>query len=189
MSDLTLDLNLTEITKAIKDLEKLMPRLNEAAERLAAQTHTHIVAQVQQKLHSRRQMYLNNLKPPKKEADGLYVIILEQPALWIEYGMPQHSMVDDLLGKRAKTAKDGSRYRVIPMNSSAQTGLLQVQPQLHSQALSKLSYASERFPSRSLRLVKTASPKKASCTNSTSRISPSIGVGLDAGGDMEMWAK
>lgn len=98
-----------------------------AAQSLAAATHGHIVEQVQQKLHSTRQKYLDALSFKQVNKDT-WIIALDPGAFFIEEGMPQHEMIDTLLGQgrgnknklqgmpsgSAKTAADGSRYRVIP---------------------------------------------------------------------------
>lgn len=95
-------------TKAIAD--KLVAR---AAEDLAATTYNKIVELAQQRLHSTRDAYLQNLS--YEPAGNGWTVTLKENALWIEDGMPRHEMVDDLL-KNGTMAKDGSRYRVIPMN-------------------------------------------------------------------------
>ena len=38
---------------------------------------------------------------------------MHEEGVWIEDGLPEHSMVKDLLGDNPKTAQDGSKYRVI----------------------------------------------------------------------------
>ncbi len=107
-------------------VDKAMKR---AAETLAAQVHAHIVENVQQKLRSTRETYLDHLGFHQVN-DNTWVVDLMPGALFIEEGMESHSMVDDLLDDsprpgtkkkdkgtpkgKTKTAKDGSRYRVIP---------------------------------------------------------------------------
>jgi hypothetical protein len=66
-----------------------------------------------ERLHSRRQKYLDNLS--FKEEDGAFVVELAEDAIWIEEGMEPHNMLEDLLASpKAKRAKDGSMYLVIP---------------------------------------------------------------------------
>lgn len=92
-----------------------------AAQSLAAATHGHIVEQVQSKLHSTRQKYLDALSFKQLNKDT-WIISLGPEAMFLEEGMQRHEMIDDLLGQGrgphkgspAKTAKDGSKYRVIP---------------------------------------------------------------------------
>ena len=118
MSDLVLNLDLSGIREAISDLQELEAEAKVKAGDLAAQTHLHIKEEVQRGLHARRDMYDEALGSPEQVADGVFVITLDKRAVWIEEGMDAHSMVDDLLANSARTAKDGSRYRVIPFPTS-----------------------------------------------------------------------
>jgi len=86
----------------------------EAARDLSAMTYEHLRENVQSKLHTTTEKYLNSLSIYQ---DGdVWIINLDAKARWIEDGMEAHSMVEDLLkSKSAKTSKkDGSRYVVIP---------------------------------------------------------------------------
>ena len=80
---------------------------------MAAQTHAKVVEYVQQGLHSTREQYLDNLKWFSIDKNT-HVIVLQEPAMFIEEGLSPHSMVDDLLRKGAKISQDGSRYKAIP---------------------------------------------------------------------------
>jgi hypothetical protein len=106
---------LLSIGEIKEDLEKAT---NKALKDLAVATHAHIVEQVQSKLRSTREKYLNALSFTQVQ-DDVWVINLDAKAMWIEEGIePNTEMIDALLngsgGKGTKTAKDGSRYRVIP---------------------------------------------------------------------------
>jgi hypothetical protein len=117
--DSFLELDASELKKLGADLREIEPRLNDAVSKLAAQTHLHILEQVQQKLHSRRQMYVDALVKPQEVSKGVYVIVLEAEAAWIEDGLPEYFMGDTLLkGPGVKRAADGSMYRVIPFEHS-----------------------------------------------------------------------
>lgn len=132
---LNLDLShLIRFDEALRpEAEKAMA---EAARRLTAETHAHIVEQVQQRLHSTREKYLQHLSFSQVSADT-WVVELEPGAFFIEDGLePGREMIDDLLNDApkpgtkpdphrpqvkkgmTKTAKDGSRYRVIPFDHS-----------------------------------------------------------------------
>lgn len=89
--------------------------MKEAARDLAAQTHAHILEEVQEKLHSTRQKYVDALSYSQVD-DDTWVISLGKEAMWIEEGIPPNKdMLDGLLkSPKAKTAKDGSRYIVVP---------------------------------------------------------------------------
>lgn len=97
-----------------------------AGQSLATATHAHILEQVQKKLHSTREKYIENLSFKQVNKDT-WLISLDAGAMFIEDGMPEHEMIDALLshgrptGKPSgvakgeiHTAKDGSRFRVIP---------------------------------------------------------------------------
>lgn len=125
MADLTVELDMSALKQLGDDFKKLEGRISHEIQTLAMQTHSHILEEVQTKLHSRRQKYVENLGIQKLNND-LYVITLKEPALWIEDGMPAHSMVDDLLkqspnnpnSKPPKRTKKGELYRVIPFEHS-----------------------------------------------------------------------
>jgi hypothetical protein len=85
-----------------------------AGQRLLIMTRAHIIEEANKKLHTRRQMYIDGLSHFQID-DSTYVINLDASVRWIDDGQPAHSMVDDLLkSKKAKTAKDGSKYLVVP---------------------------------------------------------------------------
>lgn len=102
--------------------------LSEATRNLTAMTHAHVIEMVQQKLHSSRQKYIDHLSYTQVD-DKTWLIELEPQAFFIEEGLPANfDMIEGLLGQgrpdksrpegiakgKVKTAKDGSRYRVIP---------------------------------------------------------------------------
>jgi hypothetical protein len=75
-----------------------------------------------QKLHTRRKMFVDNLKYHKVD-DATYVVVLDKKVSWIDDGQTPWSMLESLLGsKKAKRAKDGSRYIVIPFDHSPGKG-------------------------------------------------------------------
>jgi hypothetical protein len=122
MSDLSFVFDLSSIDNLRDKVERFDAEVNAAAARLSAQAHAHIVEQVQEKLHTTRTKYLQNLKAPKQIEDGVFQIKLDAPAMWIEEGLEPHSMIRDLLRKspfgdaksEPKQSKDGATYRVIP---------------------------------------------------------------------------
>lgn len=128
---LFLNLDLSQILPIAENLKPAVDRaMKRATERLTLATHAHITEEVERKLHSTRQKYLDHLSF-KQVGTQTWLVELEPGAFFIEEGLPKHEMIDDLLsvgrgskGKSAKpegmpsgqpkTAKDGSRYRVIP---------------------------------------------------------------------------
>lgn len=97
---------------------KVKKALEEAARDLATQAHAHILEEVQEKLHSTREKYIGALKLDEV-APGIWTITLDKSAMWIEEGMQEHEMLDNLLASpKAKTAKDGSKYLAVPFKHS-----------------------------------------------------------------------
>lgn len=103
---------LLNVAEKLTDAAKAAMRKH--GELLVAQTRAHIVEQANIKLHTRRQLYVDNLTHLQVD-ENTWVINLDAKARWIDDGMPEHNMIDDLLkSSKAKTAKDGSKYVVIP---------------------------------------------------------------------------
>jgi hypothetical protein len=101
------------------DIKALEARLQSAAAGLAGQAHLHIIEQAQEKLHSRREMYLEALVQPQEVSKNVWVISLDAKANWIEDGLSPFAMQDTLLkGPGVKTGKNGNKYRVIPFSHS-----------------------------------------------------------------------
>lgn len=112
---LTINLDLGSIASIPESLEAAMKAaLRKAGTELTAATHGHILEEANKKLHSRRQMFVDSLTHHQVSEDT-WVINLDAKAVWIDEGMEAHSMLDGFLkSPKAKTAKDGSKYLVIP---------------------------------------------------------------------------
>lgn len=119
MADSFLKLDLSELIKGYTDLtDDVKEKLVKSAEYLSQAGFTHLQELGSTKLHSRRDLFLNNISVEPLEA-GVYAITVHQDAVWIEDGMPPHSMLEDLLtSPKAKTAKDGSKYIIVPFRHS-----------------------------------------------------------------------
>lgn len=88
--------------------------MNKAAAALTAATKAKAIELANQKLHTRRKMFIEALDHFQVD-ENTWVVSLDAKAVWIDEGMPEHSMLPDLLkSKKAKTAKDGSKYVVVP---------------------------------------------------------------------------
>jgi hypothetical protein len=116
---ISLNIDLSALLDLQKELEpKVQSALQEAAQSLALQSHAHILEQAQSKLHSSRDKYVSALDF-KQVSKDTWIISLDSSAMWIEEGKPEGSMLDDLLASpKAKTAKDGSKYIVVPFQHS-----------------------------------------------------------------------
>jgi hypothetical protein len=93
--------------------------MSDAARDLALQTHSHILENVQEKLHSTRQKFVDALSYHQVDQDT-WVIELAKEAMFIEEGLPPNTdMLDGLLkSSKAKTAKDGSRFIIVPFEQN-----------------------------------------------------------------------
>jgi hypothetical protein len=88
--------------------------MSRAAAQLTAQTKAKITELANTRLHSRRGMFIDALSHFQID-DNTWCVNLDKSARWIDEGMQEHSMLDDLLkSKKAKRAKDGSTYVVVP---------------------------------------------------------------------------
>lgn len=95
--------------------EEIKAAVEESVRQLSAMTHAKVVELAQSNLTSTRKIYTDNLDY-KEVVPGLWVVSLDQPALWIEDGRKAGDMTADLLKKGAHVAKDGSRYKAIPFD-------------------------------------------------------------------------
>lgn len=109
------------------EVEQVQDLLKQEVRTLAIRTHAFIVDKARKELKGffyeyylgRRSGGSGNLGENLKLthiSDTLHVIELDQKAAWIEEGRPATFMGDWMLNSpKAKTAKDGSKYIVIPM--------------------------------------------------------------------------
>ena len=96
--------------------EEVEAALNQGIAIASSMTHTKIVELANEKLNARRDKFLNALQPVKEISKGVFEIVLDEKAMWIENGKEPGSMVDDLLRKNPKVSKEGKRYKVIPFD-------------------------------------------------------------------------
>ncbi len=99
-------------------VQAIQKELQMGVQALAASTHAHVLEQAAVKLHSRHDTYRKAVSFDQIDAN-VWAVTVHQEALWIEDGMPAHSMVPDMLAGAAKKNKlkraaDGSTYMVIP---------------------------------------------------------------------------
>jgi hypothetical protein len=102
--------------------------LDQAVKDLAKQAHAHMIEFANSKLHSRRELFIENLSF-HSEGDGVHVITLGSRAVWIDSGMGAHNQLDALLASpKAKHAADGSTYLVVPFDHSPGHGKTNTTP-------------------------------------------------------------
>lgn len=112
---ITINLDLSAVLDLNSSLRpKLDQALKNAAQSLAMQSHAHLMEEVNSKLNSTRQRYSDALTfAPVNE--NTWIISLDRTMMWLEEGLPEHEMLDNLLkSPKAKLAKDGSKYLVVP---------------------------------------------------------------------------
>lgn len=95
-----------------KDLQR---ELNESVQHLASMTFEKTLELAGAKLHSTFHIYKDALSS-RKEGNSIYIVSLDQKALWIEEGIPSDFDMKPGLLKKGKTAKDGKKYRIVPFS-------------------------------------------------------------------------
>jgi hypothetical protein len=117
--DSLLYVDMNNVLQGFEDFrEDFVHKLDSAAQLLSAQADAHIKEQAAQRLHTRREEYIQALSL-ESVTQGVYAVTLQPEARWIEDGMEPHNMLEDLLSSdKARTAKDGSKYVVVPFKHS-----------------------------------------------------------------------
>jgi hypothetical protein len=109
-----INIDVSDLTDLLDLKEVAEEEIQKAAADLTIATKGKIMELANEKLHSRRGMFLEGLTNFKLD-NNTWVINLDAKVRWIDDGMDEHSMLDDLLkSKKAKRAKDGSTYVVVP---------------------------------------------------------------------------
>jgi len=136
--------------------EQVEEAITQGVKQVASMTFAKTQELAASKLHSRRKTYLDNLKF-EEAAPSIWVVSLDEPALWIEEGRKAGDMTADLLKRNYKVAKDGSKYRAIPFDQakppsqtpqSVQMFVNQVKAELKARKIpyKKLEYTKEGSP-------------------------------------------
>ena len=124
VDNISFHVNTAEIAEQFGELkDKVEQVLYLAVKRLAVTTHAEVQRLAEDNLHSSKQAYLDaidirNGNGFKEIAPGLWVVDLNESAMWIEEGQEPHSMKEKLLAKNSKISKDGYRYKSIPFSHS-----------------------------------------------------------------------
>lgn len=122
---LFVNVDLSDVAELLNLKDSLKSASDGAAKDLAAMTHAKAVELAGARLHSRRQMFVDALKYHQVE-ENLWVVSLDAKMRWIDDGQSQHNMLAALLASpKAKHAKDGSKYIVIPFDHSPGQGKTQ----------------------------------------------------------------
>lgn len=100
-----------------QESQKVQEALYEGVKQLSAMTYAKTVELANEKLHSTREDYIKALDY-KEISKGVWIVSLDEKMLWLEEGKDPGSMIDDLLKKNPKIAKDGTKYKVVPFEHS-----------------------------------------------------------------------
>lgn len=116
---LKININIDDITKQLKDyVQEIKEDIEKGAANLAAMTHAKVLEFAGEELHSSRKILTDNLGF-EEISPGVWVVSINQDALWIEEGIePNKDMKPDLLKENAHTSKSGSKYKAIPFEHS-----------------------------------------------------------------------
>jgi hypothetical protein len=135
-----LDLDLGALQDVLDLDDVAETEMQRAAADLTAQTKAKIVEIANERLHSRRGMYLDALSHFQID-ENTWCVNLDKSARWIDDGMSEHSMLENLLkSKKAKRAKDGSTYVVVPFqHNKAQQSMTPAQQSLLSTIKTELA--------------------------------------------------
>lgn len=117
-----------DIAEAAKKLNQtadlIEGQLKQAVGSISAATHAYILQTVNSELTGfKRTAYLGKENKNVRWVDlgnGMWVVEVDESARWLEEGRDRVFM--DWLLKNAKTAKDGSRYKVIPFSQEQGAG-------------------------------------------------------------------
>jgi hypothetical protein len=109
-----LNLDLSSIADLVSMKPIVEKAMKEAARDLAKMTEDKIKGLARQRLKSRYKLYVDGLSTRQVDEDT-WLVILSGKVKWIEDGQESFNMLPWLLkSKKAKTAKDDSKYLTIP---------------------------------------------------------------------------
>lgn len=127
MSDFHFTVNAREVAEKLGEVsDQLAHKINSGVESLSISTHAFVVNYANEKLEGWTRDHFfgedNGNVRWTKAAHNIWVVEIDESVRWIEEGRPPTSMAtEDWLLKekpgstgKVKTAKDGSKYRVIP---------------------------------------------------------------------------
>jgi hypothetical protein len=111
---LTFDIDcLKNLEKTIRD--DVERHAKDAMTGLANQAHAKLIELAQRDLHSTREKYLDSVSF-FEAAEGMFVLAIDEKAMWIEEGLEPYNMIDTLLkSPKAKHGKNG-KYMTIPFD-------------------------------------------------------------------------
>lgn len=117
MSGLKIKIDTQGLAQQFKNLALEVEKdLNKGVANLAAITHAKVAEMAGSELKSSRKTLTDNLGF-EEVTPGLWVVSIDEGALWIEEGIEAgKDMKPDLLKGATQTSKDGNKYRAIPFD-------------------------------------------------------------------------
>lgn len=127
---ITLTFNLSEVFE-IKDFKEECEKLAEEYSALLAKAaYGKAIELANVKLHSRRELFVENLFLNQRDPKD-WALVLDRKAAWIEDGtVPRNMRPDFLKSRKAKMSKDGKKYIRIPFNHTKGGALTPAQARL-----------------------------------------------------------
>jgi hypothetical protein len=119
---LFVNVDLSDIADLLDIEGGLKSATKDAARDLAAMVQAKATELAATKLHARRDMFVKGLSL-KQVNEETWLVSLDAKIRWIDDGQSSHNMLDKLLASsKAKRAKDGSKYVVVPFDHSPGRG-------------------------------------------------------------------
>lgn len=158
MPNLLFNINIDDFEGVMEEFKKdLQVELNQAVERLADMTLEKTLEFAGEKLHTTLHIYKDNLSS-RKEGTGVYIVSLDQKALFLEEGLPNNFDMKPGLLKNAKTSKAGNRYAVVPFSHDTKPSQTGPKAQDLIDQVKKV-LKQENIPFKKIELDKNGSPR------------------------------
>lgn len=156
---LKFDIDAEAIAKEFKELAlEVEQDLQKGVANLAAITHAKVLEDSQQDLKSERKTFADNLGF-EEISPGVWVVSVDEGALWIEEGIKPGTDMKPGLLKNAKTTKDGHKYAVIPFDHNKSPSQMTPYAQGVVQRIRE-NLKQQRVPFKGIELNKDGSPKR-----------------------------
>lgn len=156
---LKLNIDIAAIANTFKEAKiEIEQDLKKSVGDLAAMTHAKVAEMASKELHSTQKLLQDNLGW-EEVADGIWVVSIDEAALFIEEGIEANKdMKPDLLKGATQISKDGHAYRSIPFNhGKAPTQMTPLAQSLVSQI--KRVLKQEKIPFKKIEKNANGSPR------------------------------
>lgn len=174
MSNLRFFVDADAIASEFNELkEEVKKAMEDGVKQVASMTYAKTQELASSKLNSTRKTYMDNLEF-KEVAPGIWVVSLDEKAMWIEEGRKSGDMTEDLLKKNYKIAKDGSRYKAIPFDQAKPTSQTPMSARMFANQV-KTELRARNIPYKKIEYNPDGSPRlgKLHTINDISSLRPS----------------